>query len=134
MAVTLFKKALTSSFVPSGYTMIAGDRLTLHFAFDTSGGPSSVEWYPEFATDPIKGPWYREVAEEDTGKGVVLMPKTIRTFADENGSQLSDGSHALSVQLRRQEAFARIQMRITAGACPGFVVTDPNGSQPRAPG
>lgn len=133
MAVTLFKKALTGSFVASGYTMIAGEKLTLDFDFTTSGGPSTIDWYIEFASDPINGPWRREVAEEDGGMGVVSMPKVIRTFADNGGTQLTDGAHSLSAQFRRQAAFARIQSRITAGACASFVVTDPNGSQPSAP-
>jgi len=61
------------------------------------------------------------------------MPEVIRTFATNNATALADGAHAYSTQFRRQEAFARIQSRITAGACAQFVVTDPFGSAPAAP-
>lgn len=130
--VVLFKKALTGSFVASGFTMIAGEKLSLQFDFITTGGPSTIEWYIEYAGNPTTGPWRREVAEEDAGQGVVSMPKVVRTFADNAGTDLADGTHNLSTQFRRQESFARIQARITAGACASFVVTDPNGSQPSA--
>lgn len=133
MAVTLFKKALTGNFQASGYTQISAERLTLDFDFTTSGGPSTLQFYLEFASDPINGPWRRELAEEDTGKGVVSMPEVIRTFATNNATDLADGAHHFSTQFRRQEAFARIQSRITAGTCAQFVVIDPFGSQPAAP-
>jgi len=132
VSVVLFKKALTGSFVESGYTLVAGDKLTLDFDFTTTGGPSTIEWYLEFARDPVNGPWRREVAEEDAGQGVVGMPLVIRHFADNAGTQLTDGTYNLSTQFQRQEQFARVQARITAGACARFNITDPNGSQPSA--
>lgn len=131
--VVLFKKALTGAFVASGYTMLAGGILTLDFDFATTGGPSTIEWYLEFASDPINGPWRREVAEEDAGMGVVSMPLVIRHFADNAGTQLTDGTYGISTQFQRQEAFARVQSRITAGACGRFNIIDPNGTQPAAP-
>lgn len=133
MGVVLFKKALTGAFVASGYTIISGGILTLDFDFATTGGPSTIEWYLEFASEPINGPWRREVAEEDAGAGVVSMPLVVRTFADNGGTTLADGTYGLSTQFRRQEAFARVQSRITAGAVAQFNITDPNGSQPSAP-
>lgn len=133
MAVTLFKKALTGSFVASGYTMLAGGILTLDFDFAVATAPGTIEWYLEFASDPA-GPWRREVAEEDAGAGIVAMPIVVRTFIDNGGTTtLAIGSYAFSTQFRRQEAFARVQSRITAGTCAQFVVTDPNGSQPATP-
>jgi hypothetical protein len=133
VAVVLFKKALTGAFQPSGYTLIAAERLTLDFVFTTTGAPSTLEFYLEFASDPKNGPWHRELAEEDTGKGNVSMPEVVRTFATNNKTTLDDGDHKFSTQFRRQEAFARLQMRITAGACAQFTVTDPFGSTPAAP-
>jgi hypothetical protein len=132
VALVLFKKALDGNFQPSGYTLITAERLTVDFDFTTSGGPSTLEWYLEFATDPVNGPWRRELAEEDTSKGNVSMPEVVRTFATNNALTLADGAHAYSTQFRRQEAFARLQMRITVGTCAQFVVTDPFGSQPAA--
>ncbi len=131
--VVIFKKALTGAFVASGYTIITGGILTLDFDFTTTGGPSTIDWYLEFSSDPINGPWRREVAEEDAGQGAVLMPLVIRKFADNAGTQLTDGTYGISTQFRRQEAFARVQSRITAGACASFKITDPNGSTPAAP-
>jgi hypothetical protein len=128
VAVTLFRKALTGTFQATGYTLLACGQLTLDFDFAVSGGPSTIEWYLEFASDPINGPWRRELAEEDTGKGVVSMPLVVRTFADNNGTTLTNGTYGLSSQFRRQEAFARVQMRITAGTCASMTVIDPNGA------
>jgi hypothetical protein len=133
VGVTLFKKALTGSFVASGYTILTAGVLTLDFDFTVANGPSTIEWYLEFASDPINGPWRREVAEEDATGGLVTMPLVVRHFADNAGTDLTDGTYHLSTQFRRQEAFARIQSRITAGDCDGFVVSDPNGSAPAAP-
>ena len=131
--VVLFKKALTGSFVASNYTIISAEKLTLDFDFTTTGGPSTIQWYLEFASDPINGPWRREVAEEDAAGGAVLMPLVIRTFADNAGTNLADGTYGISTQFQRQESFARVQAKITAGACAGFVITDPYGSTPAAP-
>lgn len=129
MALQLFSKALTGSFQATAYTMLVAGQLTLDFDFTTSAGPTTIQWYLEFASDPVNGPWRRELAEEDAGKGVVSMPLAVRTFADNNGTALSDGTYHLSSQFRRQEAFARAQMRITAGVCGNMTITDPNGSQ-----
>lgn len=132
MAVTLLKKTLTGSFQPSGYVLIAGNRLTLDWDIDASGGPTTLQWYMEFASDPITGPWRREIAEEDAGKGVVSMPEVVRTFANNNGTTLADGSYGYSLQFTRQEAFARVQACVTAGAAT-VVVSCPTGTQPSAP-
>lgn len=126
MSVTLVNGTLTGSFVASKYVLLPSDKLTLAFHLVTSGGPSAVQWFPEFSDDLVS--WFREVAEEDAAGGVVLMPKTIRTFADNAGTQLADGTHDLSVQLIRQGKFARLQMAVTAGAATALVTAD--GTQP----
>ena len=119
---------LTGSFVPSRYVLIPAEKLTLAFHLVTSGGPSTVSWFPEFSDDLTT--WFREVAEEDAAGGIVLMPKTIRTFADNAGTQLADGTHDLSVQLVRQGKFARLQMLVSAGAATAEVTAD--GTSPAA--
>jgi len=124
----LFNKALTGSFQPSAPTLITAGQLNLDFDFTASAGPSTIQWYLEFASDPKNGPWRREIAEEDTGKGVVSMPIVVRTFASNNSTTLADGTYNLSAQLRRQESFARVQICITAGVCAAMTITDPNGS------
>lgn len=122
MSVVIVNRTLTGSFVPSTYVLLPSDKLTLNFHLDTSGGPSTVNWYPEYSDDLLT--WSREVAEEDAAGGVVLMPKTIRTFADNAGTQLADGAHDLNVQLVRQGKFARLQMRVSAGAATAVVTAD----------
>lgn len=114
MSTTIFNAALTGAFVASKPTQLVNEELTLDFTLVTTGGPTTVNWFPEFSED-LKN-WFREVAEEDAGKGVISMPKAVRTFADNGGTQLSDGTHLLSVQLVRQKPFARIQIEVTAGA------------------
>lgn|SRR5574341_30088 len=126
MSVVLFNGTLTGSFAASRYVLLPSDKLTLAFQLVTSTGPSTVRWFPEFSDDLVT--WFREIAEEDAAGGVVLMPKTIRTFADNAGTQLADGTHNLSVQLVRQGKFARIQMTVTAGAATALVTAD--GTQP----
>ena len=126
MSVVIFNGTLVAGFVPTKYVLLPADKLTLAFHLVTSGGPSTVRWFPEYSDDLVT--WSREVAEEDAAGGVVLMPKTIRTFADNAGTQLADGTHDLSVQLIRQGKFARLQVQVAAGASTAIVTAD--GSSP----
>ena len=122
MSVVIFNGTLTGSFLPTRYVLLPAEKLTLAFHLVTSSGPSTVQWFPEYSDDLVM--WSREVAEEDAAGGVVLMPKTIRTFADNAGTQLADATHDLSVQLVRQGKFARLQMAVTAGAATAIVTAD----------
>jgi hypothetical protein len=122
VSVVIFNGTLVAGFVATRYVLLPADKLTLAFHLVTSGGPSTVRWFPEYSDDLAT--WSREVAEEDAAGGVVLMPKTIRTFADNAGTQLADGTHDLSVQLIRQGKFARLQMQVSAGASTAIVVAD----------
>lgn len=121
-------KTLTGSFVPSLPVLLSSEEMTLDFTLVTTTGPTKVDWYPEFSVDLVN--WFQEVAEEDSPGGVILMPKTIRTFADNAGTALADGTHLLSVQLVRQMPFARIQARVSAGAAI-ITTTCPSGSVPQ---
>lgn len=132
MAVIILNATLTGSFQPSTFVMLAANKLTLDFDIVVPAGPAAtIQWYLEFASAPA-GPWRREIAEEDSAGGVVLMPEVVRTFAVNAGTQLPTGSYALSAQFVRQEALARIQMRVTAGAA-SVAVTCPSGTQPSSP-
>lgn len=132
MVVTLLQKALNGSFQASGYVMITNNMLTLDWDITSSGGPTTLQWYLEFTSDPINGKWHREVDEQDAGKGVVSMAEVVRTFVNNGGTALADGTVGYSTQFTRQEAFARIQARVTAGAAT-VVVTCPSSTQPSAP-
>jgi hypothetical protein len=114
VAVVILNTKLTASFQASLPVLIQGNQLTLDWDIVASGGPTQIQWYMEFAAAP-GGPWRRETAEEDGGSGVVLMPIVVRTFADNNGTELSNGTFGLSTQFVRQEGLARIQARVAAG-------------------
>ena len=111
--------------------LIVANQLTLDWDIAASTGPTQLQWYMEFAAAPA-GPWRREVAEEDAGKGQVLRPLVVRTFADNGGTELSDGVYGLSMQFVRQEAMARVWARVTAGAAL-IMVSCPNALQPQLP-
>jgi hypothetical protein len=115
--------------------LLSDGALSVDFELTTSGGPTTIQWYPEFARDnPLVSTtkWYRELAEEDVGAGVVNMPKTIRGFQENGGAGLADGVHYVSAQLVRRHLFVRLQMRVTAGAA-SAVATAPFGLPAAAP-
>lgn len=132
--MTLLKnKTLTGNFVPSQALFMSSTDLTLFWTLVTSGGPSTVEFYLEFSDDPTNASnWFQEVDEQDTGVGVVKMSKAIRTFYENAGAALADGTHRLCTQFVRRAQFARIQSRVTAGAAVANIVA-PFGSLPQAP-
>lgn len=112
--VEIFNAVLTTSFVPGTAFLIQADTITLDFTLVLTNGPVSVAWYPEFATgnpNDTTTPWFRELAEEDVGSGVVNMPKTVRVFQENGGAALATGTHQIDAQLVRRHQFCRIQMR-----------------------
>lgn len=128
--IELFNANLGTTFQPSAAFMVPADRVVLFFDLDISApGPVKVEWYAEFSDGVATGPpsswtWRREVAEEDTGNGVVNMPKVVRTFQDNNGTTgLPVGTHNLDVDLVRRGPVCRIQMRVVAGGAAARVST-----------
>ena len=130
-AVVILNAKLTGAFQVSEPILIVANQLTLDWDFTTSGGPTQLQWYMEFASAPA-GPWRREVAEEDSAGGQVLMPIVIRTFADNGGTALTNGNYGLSMQFVRQEALARIWARVAAGAAT-VTVTCPSALQSQLP-
>ena len=126
----MLKATLTGSFQPSAPVLLVANQLTLDWDITASSGPTTLEWYLEFASDPA-GPWRREVAEEDAGKGVVSMPEVVRTFANNNGTALADGSYGYEMQFVRQAALARVQVAVAAGAAV-VTVSSPTGIQPQS--
>ena len=115
---------LAAGNTPSKGLLLVGDTLTLNFKLVCTGGPSTVTMFLEFSEDNTN--WFQEVAEEDAGKGVVSMPKVVRTFADNNGTTIADGTFSVSGQFKRRAQFARVQMAVTAGNCTA-TVTAPYG-------
>jgi len=131
VAIIILNTKLTASFQPSQPVMIAANQLTFDWDIVASGGPTQIQWYMEFSSAPA-GVWHREVAEEDSAGGQVLMPIVIRTFADNAGTELSNGEYGLSMQFVRQEALARIWARVAAGVAV-VTVSCPGGLQPQLP-
>jgi hypothetical protein len=118
--------ALTAGYVASKGLVLSGDTLTLNFLLKCSGGPSTVTYFLEFSEDGVT--WYAEVAEEDAGKGVVSMPKVVRTFADNNGTAIADNAaFAVSCQFKRRMLMARVQMAASAGTVLVTSLTAPYG-------
>lgn len=132
---TLFNGALTASFVAGPPMLLSDGALSIDFELTTSSGPTTVLWYPEFARDnPLVAAtkWYRELAEEDVGNGVVNMPKAIRDFQENGGAGLADGTHYVSAQLIRRHLFVRLQMRVSTGVA-SVVATAPFGLPAQTP-
>lgn len=134
MAILLFNKPLTGAFVPTIWLTITAEQLTLAFHLVTSGGPTAVDFYLEFTDDPT-GPApvaSREVDNQDTGNGAITMSKVIRTFQENGGAKLTDGTHDLERQFPCQPPFARLQIRVSAGAATARI-TSSSGELPVAP-
>lgn len=128
--LTIFNGALTGSFVPSNPFVIQGERITLDFQAVVTVGTVSIAFYLEFASEnPLAAGtrWFREVAEEDAGDGVVAMPKVIRTFEENGGAALAIGTHRLSCHFVRAHQFGRIQSRVTGAGAAALTVFAPFG-------
>jgi len=121
MSAVLFNGLLTANFQSSQPLLVSDQAVVLDFLLNIPAGGVKVEWYPEYTKglDSNDQPlpmaswvWYRETAEEDIGNGDVRMNEVIRRFSP-NGSDavLPVGVHAVDVQLRREHAFVRIQIR-----------------------
>ncbi len=108
---------LTTSFVPTKGFAIVACRVSFRFKFTVAAGtPAVIEYYMEFGEDPNPaGVWYREMAEEDAGNGVVAQPTVVRTLQDVNGATFAAGTYSLSAQFRREEQLARMQIKASAG-------------------
>lgn len=131
VAATLLKgKALSGSFVPSAALTLVAEQLTLFWTLVTTGGPTTVVWFVEFSDD--LDDWFQEVDEQDIGSGNVKMSVALRTFQENGGAGLADGTHTLSTQLVRRAQFARVQVKVTAGAAKATVVA-PTGEVPILP-
>lgn len=127
MSASLFKGKLIGSFRASQSLLIAANTVTLDWQIVSSGGPTTLQWYMEFSDD--NADWHRELAEEDTGSGVVSMTVVVRTFHENGGAALADGTHKLNAQFVRRAQFVRVQMRVTAGAAQ-VTLTAPFGDVP----
>lgn len=124
MNIQLFKGPLTGSFKPSTPFLIVAGEFALDWKIVASSGPTTLEWYLEFGpSNQATGPWHQETAEEDNSKGVVLMPAVVRTFANNNSTTLSDGTWYFDTEFKRKAQFARVQMRVSAGAARVELVT-----------
>ncbi len=133
MAFTLLSAAtLTGSNQASSPLLLSGERCELWFTIVVTVGTVSVNWFMEF-TDaaPASGVWYQEVAEEDAGKGVVSMPKVLRTFADNGGTTLAIGTHNLAVPFTRQGPMARVQVSASGAGTAVCSISAPFGGQAR---
>jgi hypothetical protein len=107
--------------------VITSGAVTLDFLLNCSAGPSIVTFFLEFSEDGKT--WFAEVADEDSGNGVVLMPKVVRTFADNNGVSIADNAaFAVCCQFTRRAPIVRVQMAASAGTVVVTSLTAPFGS------
>ena len=106
--------------------------MSLQWTLVTTGGPTTVNYYLEFTDEnpnDSASAWFREVDEADNGTGTVKMSKVVRTFAENGGASLADGTHQLSCQFVRQAQFVRLQVSVSAGAAV-VTIDAPFGSIP----
>lgn len=134
MPFLLFRGVVPVTFAPTVWMTVVGDQIPLAFHLVTSGGPTSFQFYPEFTDDPTATPVLasREVDEQDVGNGVVTMSKVIRTFQENNGGNLQNGTHDLSTQFVRLAPFMRLQIQVNAGSAVALI-TSSVGQVPIAP-
>jgi hypothetical protein len=121
-AKRIFDSVLSTSFEPSEPFLIGGDKVTLDWAIEVTGAEDAtarVEWYLEFTSaDPNDAAtlWYREPAEQNSvGTGDVAMPKVVRRWQENDGTDLAVGTHHLSAQMSRSHDFCRVQARVATG-------------------
>lgn len=114
----IFNAALTSAFQPTRAFLIEANEITFYFDLTVTVAAATVEWYMEFTQSPggSSPVWRREIAEEDAGQGVVLMPAVVRTFADNGSNNLAVGGHNFDAEFKRRNRFCRVQMKNTGGA------------------
>jgi hypothetical protein len=105
---------LSSGYSSSAAVLIVDRKLEIDFDLTCSAGPSTVKYFIEYSEDLVT--WFPEVAEENAGKGVVSMPKAVRTFADNNATSVANNaSFRVSCQFTRLHQFARIQIAAASG-------------------
>jgi hypothetical protein len=118
-ALVIFDAALDGTFRASVPFLIQGERIALDFeAIVGAPGPAQIEYFLEFASDnptDVNARWYRETAEEDTGGGVVNMPKVVRILRENGGALLAAGTQLLSFQFVRAHRFGRVMSRVASG-------------------
>jgi hypothetical protein len=133
VGLQLFTGTVPAAFAPTKPLQLAGDALSLLWLITTTGMTSAeIEFYLEFTDGNPNDPsadWFREVDEVDSGNGTVAMAAVIRTFQVNGGGNLPAGVYKLSTQFTRRAQFARIQLRIAAGAATA-TITAPFGSSP----
>lgn len=128
MSAILFNGTLTASFQATKAVMVSAAELafTVDLELTVAGAPTSVVYYLEFGEDPSPaGKWYREIAEEDAGGGVVAMPFVLRTLQPNAGGNLPVGITRVDAEFKRRHKLARVQI-----ASPGNVkalITTPFG-------
>lgn len=132
----LFRGNVPNAFAPTAWMLVTDARIPLAFNLVTTGGPTAFNFYPEFTDDPTAAAAAllasREVDEQDVGNGVVTMSKVIRTFQENNGALLQNGTHNLSTQFVRMAPFMRLQIQTSAGSAVALI-TSSFGSAPIAP-
>lgn len=133
MSVLLFDSTLNNTFQPTKPLMLADGTLALAFLVVVTGGVSAaVQFYLEYTDgnpNDKNTQWFREVDEQDTGSGVIMMSQTIRTFQLNNGGNLPAGTYGFSPQFKRLAQFSRVQISVAAGAATAKVLA-PFGSLP----
>lgn len=115
--IDIFSGALGVTFAPTQPFLLHAEKVTVDFVVDVTIGPAVVEWYLEYTSgnpNDTNTIWYREVAEEDVGGGVVHMPKVVRNLEDndDDNHQLTQGIHYMSAQMVRAHNLCRLQVRL----------------------
>ncbi len=121
MAARIFNnQVLTTSFVASKVFILGAEHVTLDFEAVITTGSTIVEYFIEYTVEnPLDAAvrFFREVAEENAGNGVVAMPIVIRSLKLNGAANnlLTVGTHRTSHQFIRHHKMVRIQARLLAG-------------------
>ena len=117
--IQIFNATVNVGFQVTDPVMLVGESFSFDFLITVTTA-AKIEYFLEFTgADPNDAAtqWYREVAEEDVGSGVVNMPVVVRDFQENaTGAVLPVGVHALSNQFTRRHLFARAQIQAASGA------------------
>lgn len=141
MALIYENEILTAADVASKTVMLPGERLTLDFTLvvDAAAAPAQVNWFIEYSRDnplavaplPV---YFREVAEEDVGSGVVNMVRVLRTFRLNGGALLPEGTHRFTLMFIRHHKIIRLQASLVGAGEVRLTVEEPFATIPQLTG
>lgn len=125
VAIQLLNAALTGSFQASQPFLIEAERGALDIALVVTVG-ATVEYYMEYTDGDPKAAattWYRELAETVAATGVITNAIAVRQIVANGGGNMAPGTYNVAINIDRKRAYARLQMRASAGTVTSAIVS-----------